>query len=144
VYASALCQPVVMWLHVRPRCVAPELGPVRGSCADGALTGLNKKETVAKFGDDQVKKWRRSYAIPPPEISTESEYWPGNDNKCASTASCPLRPCPCARHVHVSRTRHPSHASLHPSHASLHPLTGSPCVAAVQVRTHPDGRDPAR
>jgi len=49
----------------------------------GALTGLNKKETVAKFGDDQVKKWRRSYAIPPPEISTESEYWPGNDNKYA-------------------------------------------------------------
>ena len=49
----------------------------------GSLTGLNKKETVAKYGDDQVKKWRRSYATPPPEIDTSSEYWPGNDNKYA-------------------------------------------------------------
>ena len=49
----------------------------------GSLTGLNKKETVAKYGDDQVKKWRRSYSTPPPEISTDSEYWPGNDNKYA-------------------------------------------------------------
>jgi 2,3-bisphosphoglycerate-dependent phosphoglycerate mutase len=49
----------------------------------GSLTGLNKKETVAKYGEDQVKKWRRSYATPPPEISTDSEYWPGNDNKYA-------------------------------------------------------------
>jgi len=49
----------------------------------GSLTGLNKKETVAKYGDEQVKKWRRSYGIPPPEIDTSSEYWPGNDNKYA-------------------------------------------------------------
>lgn len=49
----------------------------------GGLTGLNKKETVAKFGDDQVKMWRRSYSTPPPEIDTSSEYWPGNDNKYA-------------------------------------------------------------
>jgi 2,3-bisphosphoglycerate-dependent phosphoglycerate mutase len=38
---------------------------------------------VAKYGDDQVKKWRRSYSTPPPEIDTSSEYWPGNDNKYA-------------------------------------------------------------
>jgi len=49
----------------------------------GALTGLNKKETVAKFGDAQVAQWRRSYSTPPPEIDTNSEYWPGNDNKYA-------------------------------------------------------------
>jgi 2,3-bisphosphoglycerate-dependent phosphoglycerate mutase len=49
----------------------------------GALTGLNKKETVAKFGDEQVKQWRRSYSTPPPEIDTSSEHWPGNDNKYA-------------------------------------------------------------
>ena len=49
----------------------------------GALTGLNKKETVAKFGEEQVKQWRRSYSTPPPEIDTTSEYWPGNDNKYA-------------------------------------------------------------
>jgi 2,3-bisphosphoglycerate-dependent phosphoglycerate mutase len=32
----------------------------------GALTGLNKAETAAKYGEDQVKIWRRSYDIPPP------------------------------------------------------------------------------
>jgi len=49
----------------------------------GGLTGLNKKETVAKYGDDQVKLWRRSYSTPPPPIDTDSQYWPGNDNKYA-------------------------------------------------------------
>jgi len=34
----------------------------------GALTGLNKAETAAKYGDDQVKIWRRSYDIPPPPL----------------------------------------------------------------------------
>lgn len=33
----------------------------------GALQGLNKKETVDKFGEAQVKIWRRSYDVPPPE-----------------------------------------------------------------------------
>ena len=32
----------------------------------GALQGLNKAETTAKYGDQQVKIWRRSYATPPP------------------------------------------------------------------------------
>jgi len=49
----------------------------------GGLTGLNKKETVAKYGEDQVKLWRRSYTTPPPPIETDSEHWPGNDNKYA-------------------------------------------------------------
>ena len=34
----------------------------------GGLTGLNKKETAAKHGDDQVKVWRRSFDIPPPDM----------------------------------------------------------------------------
>ena len=34
----------------------------------GALTGLNKAETAAKYGDDQVKIWRRSYDVPPPAL----------------------------------------------------------------------------
>jgi len=49
----------------------------------GGLTGLNKKETVAKYGEEQVKQWRRSYSTPPPPIDTGSPYWPGNDNKYA-------------------------------------------------------------
>ena len=61
----------------------------------GGLTGLNKKETVAKYGDAQVKKWRRSYSIPPPPIDTSSEYWPGNDNKYAHIPedAIPLSEC---------------------------------------------------
>ncbi len=33
----------------------------------GALQGLNKAETAEKFGEEQVKLWRRSYDVPPPE-----------------------------------------------------------------------------
>ena len=40
----------------------------------GALTGLNKKETAEKHGDDQVKIWRRSYATPPPPLPKDSEF----------------------------------------------------------------------
>ncbi len=37
----------------------------------GALQGLNKAETAQKYGDEQVKLWRRSYDIPPPKDITE-------------------------------------------------------------------------
>ncbi len=37
----------------------------------GALQGLNKAETAAKFGEDQVKIWRRSYDIPPPVLTPD-------------------------------------------------------------------------
>ena len=40
----------------------------------GGLTGLNKAETVAKVGEEQVKIWRRSFDIPPPELEAGSEY----------------------------------------------------------------------
>ncbi len=36
----------------------------------GALQGLNKAETAKKYGDDQVKIWRRSYDVPPPKDET--------------------------------------------------------------------------
>lgn len=45
----------------------------------GALQGLNKQETVAKFGKDQVNIWRRSYDVPPPECELDSPHYPGND-----------------------------------------------------------------
>jgi len=45
----------------------------------GALQGLNKAETAAKFGDDQVLVWRRSYDIPPPPLEKSDERWPGSD-----------------------------------------------------------------
>jgi 2,3-bisphosphoglycerate-dependent phosphoglycerate mutase len=40
----------------------------------GGLTGLNKKETAAKHGEDQVKVWRRSFDIPPPDMVTGGEF----------------------------------------------------------------------
>lgn len=40
----------------------------------GGLTGLNKKETAAKHGDAQVKVWRRSYDIPPPDLDPGGEF----------------------------------------------------------------------
>jgi len=40
----------------------------------GGLTGLNKAETAAKHGDDQVKVWRRSFDIPPPDMVPGSEF----------------------------------------------------------------------
>lgn len=45
----------------------------------GALQGLNKAETAAQHGEEQVKVWRRSYDIPPPPLSKDDERWPGND-----------------------------------------------------------------
>lgn len=45
----------------------------------GALQGLNKSETAAKYGDAQVKIWRRSYDIQPPALSKDDPRWPGAD-----------------------------------------------------------------
>lgn len=45
----------------------------------GALQGLNKAETAAKHGEDQVKIWRRAYAIAPPPLSADDERHPGRD-----------------------------------------------------------------
>lgn len=49
----------------------------------GALAGLNKADTAAKYGEEQVKIWRRSYATPPPFLTKDSEMYPGNDPKYA-------------------------------------------------------------
>src|SRR6185436_9279483 len=45
----------------------------------GALQGLDKAETAAKFGEDQVKIWRRSYDIPPPPLDPSDPRFPGHD-----------------------------------------------------------------
>jgi len=44
----------------------------------GGLQGLNKSETAAKYGDDQVKIWRRSFDVPPPEIGEDHEHHPAS------------------------------------------------------------------
>jgi 2,3-bisphosphoglycerate-dependent phosphoglycerate mutase len=45
----------------------------------GDLQGLNKAETAKKFGDEQVKIWRRSYDIQPPSLEKTDERYPGKD-----------------------------------------------------------------
>ena len=61
----------------------------------GALQGLNKSETADKFGEGQVKIWRRSYDIPPPPLDKSDPRWPGHDRRYAglSEAELPLTEC---------------------------------------------------
>jgi phosphoglycerate mutase, BPG-dependent, family 1 len=61
----------------------------------GALQGLNKAETAAKFGEEQVKIWRRSYDVPPPKLEKTDPRYPGNDPryKKLSEAELPLTEC---------------------------------------------------
>jgi 2,3-bisphosphoglycerate-dependent phosphoglycerate mutase len=61
----------------------------------GALQGLNKSETAAKFGEDQVKIWRRSYDIRPPALEPSDERYPGHDPRYRdlTPAELPLTEC---------------------------------------------------
>jgi 2,3-bisphosphoglycerate-dependent phosphoglycerate mutase len=45
----------------------------------GSLQGLNKSETALKYGEDQVKIWRRAYGISPPPLTEDDPRYPGND-----------------------------------------------------------------
>jgi 2,3-bisphosphoglycerate-dependent phosphoglycerate mutase len=49
----------------------------------GALQGLNKAETAKKYGEAQVKKWRRSYDVPPPALEWEDLRHPHHDLRYA-------------------------------------------------------------
>ncbi len=55
----------------------------------GALQGLNKAETTAKYGDEQVHIWRRSYAEPPPPIEVCDERHPSHDKRYEGIADLP-------------------------------------------------------
>ncbi|MCA3254586.1 MAG: 2,3-diphosphoglycerate-dependent phosphoglycerate mutase [Alphaproteobacteria bacterium] len=52
----------------------------------GGLTGLNKAETVAKVGEEQVKIWRRSFDIPPPPLEAGSPFDLSADRRYAGIA----------------------------------------------------------
>jgi len=47
----------------------------------GALQGLNKSETAAKYGEEQVLLWRRSFDVLPPALTLVDDRYPGNDPK---------------------------------------------------------------
>jgi 2,3-bisphosphoglycerate-dependent phosphoglycerate mutase len=61
----------------------------------GALQGLNKSETAEKYGEAQVKIWRRAYAIAPPPLTADDERYPGKDPRYAglSQEELPLTEC---------------------------------------------------
>jgi 2,3-bisphosphoglycerate-dependent phosphoglycerate mutase len=86
-YTSVLQRAIqTLWI------VLEELGqtwiPIRGDWRlnermYGALQGLDKAETAAKHGAEQVKIWRRSYSTPPPPLDPSSPYWPARDRRYA-------------------------------------------------------------
>ena len=61
----------------------------------GALTGLNKAETAAKYGDEQVHIWRRSYDVRPPLLEMDDERNPKNDTRYSklNASEIPLGEC---------------------------------------------------
>ena len=52
-----------------------------------ALQGKDKKETLAKYGEEQFKLWRRSYDTPPPAIDANDPYSQANDARYADLGS---------------------------------------------------------
>jgi 2,3-bisphosphoglycerate-dependent phosphoglycerate mutase len=56
----------------------------------GALQGLNKTEMAIKFGEDQVKIWRRSYDVPPPELELNDERHPRFDRRYSNLSATQL------------------------------------------------------
>jgi 2,3-bisphosphoglycerate-dependent phosphoglycerate mutase len=61
----------------------------------GALQGLNKAQTAEKYGDEQVKIWRRSYDVPPPPLTEDDPRYPGSDPryKNLTKEQLPLTEC---------------------------------------------------
>ncbi|MBA2690550.1 MAG: 2,3-diphosphoglycerate-dependent phosphoglycerate mutase [Burkholderiales bacterium] len=78
----------LMWIPVHPNWRLNERHY-------GALQGLNKSETAAKFGEEQVMIWRRSYAIPPPPLEANDPRHPSGDPRYAmlSATELPLTEC---------------------------------------------------
>ncbi|KAK3094581.1 hypothetical protein FSP39_003633 [Pinctada imbricata] len=63
----------------------------------GGLTGLNKAETAAKHGEDQVKIWRRSYDVPPPTMEKDHPYSSRKERKYAHLDAKVVPQCECLK-----------------------------------------------
>jgi 2,3-bisphosphoglycerate-dependent phosphoglycerate mutase len=61
----------------------------------GALQGLNKAQTAARYGDEQVLVWRRSYDVPPPPLEKSDSRYSGSDPRYRelSASDLPLTEC---------------------------------------------------
>ncbi len=80
----------------------------------GGLQGLNKTETVAKHGMEQVKIWRRSYDVPPPPLSPEDPHHPRHDPRYADVPAAELPSTECLKDV-VARFLPYWHETLAPA-----------------------------
>lgn len=65
----------------------------------GALQGLNKADTAAKYGEQQVHVWRRSYDIKPPSLEINDSRHPGNEPKYRSLSNAELPVTECLKDV---------------------------------------------
>ncbi|KAI4455988.1 phosphoglycerate mutase [Holotrichia oblita] len=78
-YTSVLTRAEVTLDTILNRIDQPNLEVVRSWRLNerhyGALTGLSKTETANKFGEEQVKLWRRSYDVPPPPMQEDHPYY---------------------------------------------------------------------
>jgi 2,3-bisphosphoglycerate-dependent phosphoglycerate mutase len=87
-YTSVLKRAIKTWWHVLEEMDLQWLPVVRAWQLNerhyGALQGLNKTETVEKYGPDQVKVWRRSFDTPPPALTAEDPRFPGLDPRYKS------------------------------------------------------------
>jgi len=80
----------------------------------GALQGLNKSETAAKFGDEQVLIWRRAYAIAPDPLALDDPRHPRFDPRYASLSPAELPATECLKDT-VARVLPFWHATLAPA-----------------------------
>jgi 2,3-bisphosphoglycerate-dependent phosphoglycerate mutase len=65
----------------------------------GALQGLNKAETAARFGEEKIKVWRRSYDVRPPDLELSDPRHPGHDGRYAELPPELLPKAECLRDV---------------------------------------------
>ena len=63
----------------------------------GALQGLNKAETAARYGEQQVLTWRRAYAIAPEPLAADDPRWAGNDPRYKHLAPGEIPATECLR-----------------------------------------------
>ena len=80
----------------------------------GALQGLNKAEMAVKFGEEQVKIWRRSYDVPPPPLDLDDPRYPGKDRRYAGLTSSELPRCECLKDT-VNRMLPYWHSTIAPT-----------------------------
>jgi 2,3-bisphosphoglycerate-dependent phosphoglycerate mutase len=87
VFTSVLTRAIrTSWLALAAadQCYVPEVKDWRlNERHYGGLTGLNKTETAKLHGADQVKVWRRSYDVPPPDLAADSPYDFSKDRRYA-------------------------------------------------------------